>query len=123
MIIKSLFFNCKLKHFTNRKLWLKPGLPKWLSGKESTCQAGDSGLTLGSGRSPGEGNGNSLQDSCLENPMGRGAWQAMVPGVAVSKARLRGKFMAPNAQEEISQINDTSFDIKKLENKKRVNET
>ena len=54
--------------------------------------------------------------------MGRGAWQAMVPGVAVSKARLRGKFMAPNAQEEISQINHTSFDIKKLENKTRVNE-
>ena len=37
------------------------GLPQWLSGKELTCNAGDAGLTPGSGRSPGEGNGNSLQ--------------------------------------------------------------
>ena len=42
-------------------------------GKESVCNAGDLGLFLGSGRSPGEENGNSLQYSCLENPMGRGA--------------------------------------------------
>ena len=53
-----------------------------------------------------------------KNPKDRGAWQATVPGVAVSKAGLRGKFMTPNAQEEMSQINDTSFDTKKLENKK-----
>ena len=45
------------------------GLPRWLSGKESACQAGDMGLIPGSGRSPGEGNGNPLQYSCLENPM------------------------------------------------------
>ena len=42
-------------------------------GKESACNAGDQGLTPGSGRAPGEGNGNQLQYSCLENPMGRGA--------------------------------------------------
>ena len=42
-----------------------------LSGKESTCNAGDTGLVSGSGRSPGEGNGNALQDSCLETPMDR----------------------------------------------------
>ena len=53
-----------------------------------------------------------------KNPEDRGAWQDTVPGVAVSKAGLRQKFMAPNAQEEMCQINDTSFDIKKLENKK-----
>ena len=46
--------------------------------------------------------------------MGRGAWQAMVPGVAVSKARLRGKFMAPNAQEEISQIKSLTLYLKEL---------
>ena len=44
--------------------------------------AGDKGLTPRWGRSPGEGNGNSLQYSCLENPMDRGAWQATVHGVA-----------------------------------------
>ena len=49
--------------------------------KESVCNAGDLGLIPGSGRSPGEGNGNPLQYSCLENPMDRGAWQATVYGV------------------------------------------
>ena len=43
--------------------------------------ARDVGLIPGSGRPPGEGNGNPLQYSCLENPMDRGAWQAMVHGV------------------------------------------
>ena len=47
-------------------------LPWWLSGKESTCNAGDPGSIPGSGRSTGEGNDNSLQYSCLENPMDRG---------------------------------------------------
>ena len=50
--------------------------------KESVCNAGDPGLIPGSGRSPGEGNGNLLQYSFLENPMDRGAWQATVHGVA-----------------------------------------
>ena len=59
-----------------------PELPWWLSGKESTCNAGNTGLIPGLGRSPGEGNGNPLQYSCLENPMDRGAWQATVHGVA-----------------------------------------
>ena len=44
-------------------------------------QAGDLGLMPGLGRSPGEGSGNPLQCSCLENPMNRGAWQATVHGV------------------------------------------
>ena len=43
---------------------------------------GDMGSIPGSGRSPGEGNGNPLQYSCLENPMDRGAWRAIVYGVA-----------------------------------------
>ena len=50
-------------------------------GKESVCSAGDPGSIPVSGRSPGEGNGNPLQLSCLENPMDRGAWQATVHGV------------------------------------------
>ena len=50
-------------------------------GKESTCNAGDMGLISESGRFPGEGHGNPLQYSCLENPMDRGAWRATVPGV------------------------------------------
>ena len=50
------------------------GLPWWLSGKESACNAGDMGLISGSGRSPGEENGNPIQYSCLGNPMDRGAW-------------------------------------------------
>ena len=52
--------------------------------KESACNAGDLSLTPRSGRSPGEGNGNTLQYSCLENPMDREAWQAIVHGVAKS---------------------------------------
>ena len=54
----------------------------WLSGKESACNSGDVGLIPGSGRSPGEGNGNLLQYSCLGNPMDRGAWRPTVHGVA-----------------------------------------
>ena len=46
-------------------------LCRWLSSKESTCNAGDAGSILGSGRSPGEGNGYPLQYSCLENPRGQ----------------------------------------------------
>ena len=56
--------------------------------KESACNAVDLGSIPGSGRSPGEGNGNPLQYSCLENPMDRGVWQATVHGVTKSRARL-----------------------------------
>ena len=52
--------------------------------KESACNAGDTGSIPGLGRSPGEGNGNVLQFSCLENAMDRGAWQSIVHGVAKS---------------------------------------
>ena len=56
--------------------------------KESACNAGDPSLILGSGRSLGEGNGNPLQYSCLENPMDSGAWWAAVHGVTKSWTRL-----------------------------------
>ena len=52
--------------------------------KEPACSAGDPGLIPGLGQSPGEGNGNSLQYSCLEKPMNRGAWQATVHGALES---------------------------------------
>ena len=51
----------------------KDRLPRWLSGKELSCNAGDLGLIPGLGRFPGEGNGNPLQYSCLGNTMDRGA--------------------------------------------------
>ena len=57
------------------------GLPRRLSGKESSCSAGDRGSISGSGRSPGEENDNLLQYSYLGNPMDRGAWQATVHGI------------------------------------------
>ena len=50
------------------------GFPGGSDGKASVCNAGDPGSIPGSGKSPGEGNGNPLQYSCLENPMNRGAW-------------------------------------------------
>ena len=56
--------------------------------KESARNVGDLGSIPGSGRSPGEGNGNPLQYSCLENPMDGGAWWATVHGVAKSRTRL-----------------------------------
>ena len=66
--------------------WL--GFPGGSDGKESAHNAGDLGSISGSGRSPGEGNGNPLQYSCLENPMDRGAWRATVHEVAKSRTRL-----------------------------------
>ena len=56
-------------------------LPWGFRGKESACNAEDTDLIPGPGRSPGEGNGNLPQYSCLGNPMDRGAWQATVHGV------------------------------------------
>ena len=58
------------------------GFPGGSDSKESARKAGDLGSVPGLGRSPGEGNGNPVQYSCLENSMDRGAWQAIVHGVA-----------------------------------------
>ena len=58
------------------------------SGKAFAYNARDQGSIPGSRRSPGEGNGNPLQYSCLENPMDRGAWLAMIHAVAKSQTRL-----------------------------------
>ena len=61
------------------------GYPGASDGEDSACNAGDLGLIPGSGRPPGEGNGNPLQYSCLDKSMDRGAWQATVHGVAQSQ--------------------------------------
>ena len=62
--------------------------PGGSDGKASVYNAGDPGSIPGLGRSLGEGNGNPLQDYCLENPMDRGAWQATAHGVAKSQTQL-----------------------------------
>ena len=63
----------------------KFSFPGGSGGKGSACNAGDLGSIPGSGRSPGGGNGNAFQYSCLENPMDRGAWQTTVHGVTKSQ--------------------------------------
>ena len=68
-----------------RKKW---GFSGGSDGKESVCQAGDPGLIPGSVKSPGEGNGNPLQYSCLENSMERGDWWATFHGVTKSRTQL-----------------------------------
>ena len=65
--------------------YIQLGFPGGSNGKESACNAGDLALIPGSGRSPGEGNGNTLQYSCLGNPMDREAqWATVVHGVRES---------------------------------------
>ena len=67
------------------------GFPHGSDGKESAWNAGDLSSIPRLGSSPGEGNGNPLQDSCLENPMDRGAWWARVHGIAKSQTRVSDK--------------------------------
>ena len=67
------------------------GFPHSSVSKESACNARDLGSIPGLGRSPGEGNGNPLQYSCLENPMDRGAWRATVYGLTEVRRDLATK--------------------------------
>ena len=69
-------------------LCINVGLPLGSDGKVSACNAGDPGSIPGSGRSPGEGNGNPLQCSCLQNSMDGEAWWVTVHGVAKSWTQL-----------------------------------
>ena len=66
------------------KILIYMGFPGGSESKESACNVGDLGLIPELRRSPGEGNGNTPQYSCLENSMDRGAWQGMVHGVTKS---------------------------------------
>ena len=72
------------------------GFPRSSVDKESACSSEDLGSVSGSGRSPGEGNGNPLQYSCLENPMDREVWQATVHGVTRVGHDLVTKLLAFN---------------------------
>ena len=86
--------------FTIVKTWKQPkcpltdewtGFPDGSLGKESACNAGDRGdvgLIPGSGRSPGRGNGNPIESSCLKNPKDRGSWRATVQRVEKSQTQL-----------------------------------
>ena len=65
------------------------GFPSGSDGEESTCNVGHLGSIPGLGRSPGEGNGNPLQYSCLENPVDRGAWWATIYRVTQSWTQLK----------------------------------
>ena len=62
--------------------------PRWLSGEESACNAGDLGLIPGLGRPHGRGHGNPLQNSCLGNSMERGAWWVIVHGFTKNWTQL-----------------------------------
>ena len=68
------------------------GFPSGSEVKTSACNVGDPGSIPESGRSAGEGNGNPLQYSCLENPMDKGAWWATIHGVTKSRTRLSDFF-------------------------------
>ena len=73
------------------------GFPGNSDHEESACKAGDLGLIPGLGRSPGEGNGYPLQDSCLGNPLDRGACLSTAPGVTNSQIQLNHYFEFPNS--------------------------
>ena len=77
------------------------GLPRWLIGENLPANARDS-RDEGSGvrKIPGEGNGNPLQYSCLENPTDRGAWQATVHGVTKNRTRLKRLNMHTQLRKE-----------------------
>ena len=71
--LKNIYFNLYIFNWSM-------GFTGGSNGKESACSSGDLGSVRGSGRSPGEGNGNPLRYSCLENSRDRGAWRAIVHG-------------------------------------------
>ena len=93
-VFVSLFLPCKaclnmaLKHLPLMLISKFHNFPGGSDGKVSAYNAGDPSSIPGSGRSPGEGNGNPLQYSCLENPMDGAAWLATVNGVAKSLTGL-----------------------------------
>ena len=106
------------------------GFPGGSVVKNPPANAGDAGLIPGSGRSPGEGNGNPLQYSCLRNPMNRGAWWATIHGVAKSQTGLYQlndnnklpltNYCVSRSQEEISQNSQTFPSRKHWNHQKEV---
>ena len=84
-LIKTIFYNACLIAYVYKQAWGFPGGSVVKNPPANTGGTGDEGLIPGSGRNPGEGNGNLLQYFCLENPMGRGAGQATVHQVTKSQ--------------------------------------
>ena len=78
---------CYLLSFWWQPLW-HVSFPDGSNSKEFACHAGDPGSVPGLGKFPEKGHGNPLQYSCLENPMDRGAWRAIVHGVTQSQTQL-----------------------------------
>ena len=79
--------------------------PLWLSCKESVCNAEDQRSIPGSGRSPEVGHGYPLHYSCLDNPMDRGAWQAMAHSVAKSQTQLKlSKYICSGQQNALRDL-------------------
>ena len=87
-------------HIYNSHMYLLEGFPHSSVSKESACNAGDPGSIPGLGRSSGEGNGNPLQYSRLENPMDRGAWWATAQGMARVRHNLATKPPPPPHSHE-----------------------
>ena len=87
--IKRIIHSTKWDLFLEVKTVRASLVAPWRRGKESACNAGDVGSIPGLGRSPGEGNSNQLQYSCLENHMDKEAWQATVHEVARVMRLLR----------------------------------
>ena len=70
------------------EFWSTLGLPWWFSGNKLPASAGDVGLSPGSGRSPGKGNGDPLQYGCLRNPLARGAWW-VIQSMGLQKSQIQ----------------------------------
>ena len=85
---------------------MRPGFPGGSEVKSLPANAGYMGSIPGSGRSPGEGNGNPPQYSCLENPMDKGAWPAIVHGVMRVGCKLSTK-----QQQLVSQVSSKTCEV------------
>ena len=86
-----------LRWMINKLLLYSTGFPGGSDGKEGACTEGDQGLIPGLGRSPGEGNVNPFQYSCLQNSKKRGAWCATVDGFAKSWTQLSNQHFLLNS--------------------------
>ena len=89
-LLQSYLILCDFMDCSQPASMVCPDFPDGLDGKESACNVGDQGSIPGSGRSPGEGNGNPLQYSCLENLHGQTSLAGYVHGITKSWTKLSG---------------------------------